>query len=186
MEPRIQTRSAGVIRFDAPAESVFTLDDIAHGLSNTCRYSGQCEFFYSVAQHAVLVSYIVGGLDSFIGLHHDDTEAFMCDIPTPLKRLLPDYEAIEWKMHCAIFDRLGLQYDLPDDVKAADHYALALEKPILIGTSSITWKIPTLTDHSWDDLRAYIKPMTPAEAKQLWLDRHAELVSTLNIKTKLL
>lgn len=184
MEPKIQTRSGGVIHFDVPDNSVYTLDDIAHGLSNACRYGGQCEFFYSVAQHAVMFSYMVSERDALAALHHDDTEAFMCDLPTPLKMLVNEYMVIEMALHDSIFDRLGLPRELSADVKYADACALALEKPILIGASSIEWKLPSVESPSWDDFRAYIKPMTPDEAKRLWLARHQELCDNLGFKTK--
>ena len=49
MKPVIQTYSGGTINFADPDESVFTVEDIAHGLSNTSRYSGQCKHHYSVS-----------------------------------------------------------------------------------------------------------------------------------------
>ena len=190
MKPLIQTASGNIVNFADPTLSTFTLNDIAHGLSNTCRYAGQCKFFYSVAQHAVLVSYLAegggGAVAGFAGLHHDDTEAFMCDIPTPLKMLIPEYKAIEERVHNVIFDRLGLQRTLPPEVVEADGLALALEKPTLIGVDVIGWNLRDLTHPSWDEFRAYIKPMTNESAKQLWLDRHAQLLQNCRIKSTLL
>lgn len=175
MKPEIQTYTGRVVDFQDPWKSNFTLEDIAHGLSMTCRYAGQCDFFYSVAQHAVLVSYLTDDKNALAGLHHDDTEAFMGDVTSPLKTLLQDYRVIEGLLHDAIFDRLRLPRKLTDEVKDADLIALALEKPILIGASAITWNLPEVEHPSWDDFRAYIKPMSQKEAKKLWLDRHEYL-----------
>lgn len=184
MEPKIQTYSGGIVDFECPDRSTFTLEDIAHGLSQACRYGNQSKFFYSVAQHAVTVSYMCTGKDALAALHHDDTEAFMCDIPTPLKLLLNDYMVIEMALHDSIFDRLGLPRELSADVKLADAYALALEKPIMIGDSAIDWKLLDVSHHSWDDFRAYMKPMSHEDSKRLWLARHRELCDNLRIKTK--
>ncbi|MCW1410872.1 MULTISPECIES: hypothetical protein [Rhizobium] len=38
-----------------PWGSAFTIFDIAQGLSNICRYAGQCKKFYSVAEHSIHV-----------------------------------------------------------------------------------------------------------------------------------
>ena len=72
------------------------IEDIAHSLSLICRYNGHCREFFSVAQHCVMVadcthSFGVGK----VALLHDSGEAYLSDVPSPLKRLLTNYEEIE-------------------------------------------------------------------------------------------
>jgi hypothetical protein len=61
--PTIMLRSGKWFDFCAPASSEFTIEDIAHGLANICRYSGQCSSFYSVAEHSILVSETAKGFE---------------------------------------------------------------------------------------------------------------------------
>ena len=63
---------------------------------------------------------------AFLGLMHDATEAYMKDIPSPLKAILPDYKALEEKAERAVFARFGLLelYENPniwETVKRADY-----------------------------------------------------------------
>src|SRR5262245_14828098 len=74
--PTIMLYSGAWFDFLAPSESAFTIEDIAHGLSNICRYSGQCKRFYSVAEHSLLVSEVAEGFE-FAALLHDAAEAFI-------------------------------------------------------------------------------------------------------------
>jgi hypothetical protein len=66
----------------------------------------------------------------FYGLHHDDHEAFLCDIPTPLKNLLGEsYDVIREGLDDSIARVLGVA---PlgfhhERVKWADAVALRLE-----------------------------------------------------------
>lgn len=91
-----------------PQPDMIDLIDIAHGLANECRFSGQCRFYYSVAQHSVLVSQNVPPEFAFEALMHDASEAYLKDIPRPLKQLLPDYRAIEQRVEAVIRYRFGL------------------------------------------------------------------------------
>lgn len=74
------------------AENVITTD-LAHALSLVCRFNGHCAWHYSVAQHSLLVAYIIekeGGTpeEQLAGLLHDGTEAYISDLTRPLKLLL--------------------------------------------------------------------------------------------------
>ncbi|MFM2054827.1 MAG: putative protein yfdR, partial [Pseudomonadota bacterium] len=74
-----------------PDPADFDLGDIAISLSNLCRFAGHTRIFHSVASHALLVSQLVAPLHpglALAALHHDDAEAFISDIPRPVKRHL--------------------------------------------------------------------------------------------------
>jgi hypothetical protein len=71
-------------------ETPLDIDDIATPLSKDCRYGGACRGFYSVAEHAVLVSSKLRQIGAplqmqMAGLHHDDAEFALRDIPRPVK-----------------------------------------------------------------------------------------------------
>src|SRR5689334_25068051 len=87
--PSIMLQSGAWFDFAAPHDSPFTIEDIAHGLANICRYSGQCRRFYSVAEHALLVAETAAGFE-LEALMHDAAEAFLGDITRPLKQMLPE------------------------------------------------------------------------------------------------
>lgn len=88
-----------------PEGSEFTLQDIAHGLARVCRFAGQTNRFYSVAEHCVHVARLVPVEHARAALLHDASEAFIGDVTRPLKALLPDYRKIEKAIEDAISDR---------------------------------------------------------------------------------
>jgi hypothetical protein len=112
-----------------PDPAVMDLDVIAQSLSKLCRYTGQCLRFYSVAEHSVRASYIDETLETLL---HDAAEAFIGDVATPLKRLLPDYAIIEEKIEAAIAERYGLKWPWNIDVHNADAVMLVTEQRDLL------------------------------------------------------
>ena len=117
-----------------PTPDSIDIEDIAHALANTCRFSGHCSRFYSVAEHCVNVSLVVPDNLALIGLLHDSAEAYLTDIPRPIKPLLTGYKSAEDKLVQVIFDGLktGLKLPIPKEIKEADNLLLALEQFELI------------------------------------------------------
>jgi hypothetical protein len=111
------------------------IEEIAHGLAFECRYGNQCPEFWSVAQHSLLVVDILrehyGISDPMIllqGLLHDASEAFLGDMTTPLKNLLPDYKALEERTQNHLLGNLHVDANLHPSVRLADLLALGIEK----------------------------------------------------------
>lgn len=121
-----------------PWNSDFSINDIAQGLANICRYSGQCSGFYSVAEHSIHVSDTVEEF-KLEALLHDATEAFLGDITRPLKLLLPRYKEIEATVEDAIFSRFGLNPASKSVVKLADLLVLAAEQNQVMPAGTDYW-----------------------------------------------
>lgn len=126
--PTILTASGHYFDFRAPEASRFGILDIAHALSNLCRFTGHTARFYSVAEHCVHASRIVPPADAFAALMHDAAEAFLGDVSRPLKSLLPDYMALERHVEAVVLARFGLPPTLPHSVKLADRAMLLAEQ----------------------------------------------------------
>lgn len=178
----IQTQSGRIVDLLNFNPSDVDIDDIAHALAHQCRFGGHVREFVSVAQHSVLVSMLVPPQFQLHGLLHDGHEAYMTDIPTPLKRLLPEYYVIAEGVQKAINNRFALSEQEPLEVKEADRKALVIEAMNFMPSSdywieqakSIGNKIPIL------------KAMPPDEAKLLFVNRFYEIENPVNpVKTEL-
>lgn len=149
--------------------------DVAHALSNLCRYTGHCRRFYSVAEHSVLVSRLVPAEHARVALLHDATEAYIADLSSPVKRGIADYghlEEMNWVR--AIAPHFDLPAAMPQCVKDADITALYFEKDNLFGQPPVS--------HAWgpqpvtlDTSGLKVDCQPPAVAFAKFMARYAEL-----------
>lgn len=101
----IQTYSGRAFYPLAPYPQDVCIEDIAHALSQLCRFGGHCRRFYSVAEHSVLLSRVVVPEFQLWALLHDASEAYLVDVPRPIKKQLPAYVEAERRVMAAICAR---------------------------------------------------------------------------------
>lgn len=168
----IQTHTGNKFYPQYPDKSLILIEDIAHALSNQCRFTGHTQTHYSVAQHCILVSYFCDEENALYGLLHDASEAYLTDIAAPVKRLpeLAGYKELEKKVQSAIMKRFGLPAEEPKDVKRADILVLGLESESFMFPRHPDWVPPGPVVPS-----IKILPMTPSMAKEVFLTRYDQL-----------
>lgn len=151
------------------------IEDIAHALSLICRFNGHSLEFYSVAQHCILVSQYCSEKNKLAGLLHDASEAYICDIPRPLKHTddFARYRRIESLLQSSIYYKYQLTNLDIKEVKDVDLKMLATEKRDLMAPSQKDW--------SWlpEPYPEKITPLSPKEAEELFLKTFFKL--TLNL-----
>lgn len=186
----VLTRNGQKIHYENPDYGQITILDISHHLGNLCRFTGATRFFYSVAQHSMLVTYIIrnmldNGLSEeergtaayfdqlLAGMLHDAAEAYINDVASPLKRIIKGrYGWVENGLTQVIFERYGVDREYMNGiVKSADNLALYHERRHLL---------PPHADWVIDD-----DDMIEAEAPE-YLPPHVAGALYLKLFTKLL
>lgn len=177
----IETYSGTAYEFMNPDPNIITIEDVAHALSNTCRFSGHVQKYYSVAEHSILVSRILEkqGHNPYLqlcGLLHDAEEAYTQDIPKPLKLILEgQYAMLSGKSAAACAKAFGVSVAKfhCEPVKAADNIALKVEGHILMRSGAERWMEPPLADVGDlpDGALNWPIGMDPIAAKQQFLRR---------------
>lgn len=114
--------------------------DIARSLSMQCRWLGHVKFFFSIAEHSLLVASLVPEPLRLPALLHDAAEYIMADIPGPLKSSLPDYAKLYDGVEGAIQTRFNIltPFSHPAIVEA-DAIALATERAQLLEPDVWEW-----------------------------------------------
>ena len=156
--------------FDPRPEDL-DIEEIAHALSLVCRFGGQVNDFYSVAQHSVLVSQVCDPEDALAGLLHDAAEAYIGDMIRPLKwsGWFPNYDRVEKMIMAAVAERFGIPEQMPASVKRADDILVVTERRDLRVQSGLEWNVDARP------LPYRIEPLFWRHAKIQFLDRFHEL-----------
>jgi hypothetical protein len=155
--------SGTIVDLSGPSFDCVSLQDIAHGLAHLCRFTGHTRRFYSVAEHSVHVSYLVPEPLAVDALLHDAHEALIGDVSSPLKPLLPDYQALESRVQEGIRRRFKVSIQTPQEVVRADKTMLDIELTEAVGT-----------DSPFQPCRM-VQFLSPERAKTLFLKRAHEL-----------
>lgn len=159
-----------------PVANSLDIFDIAHSLSQMCRYAGHTLQFYSVAQHSVLVARTLqaGHHDADVvkwGLLHDASEAYLLDMPSPLKKMPgfgDGYRAAERKLMRVIIRKFGLTpIDEPEIVQFVDRKVLVTEQRDLMNGAVATFDM--------EPLATPIDPWVPIEAEAEFLELFGDL-----------
>lgn len=148
----ITTYTGKTVDFVNPTPEMIDIEDIAHALSHEARWANMAKRRYTVAEHSVQVSYLSEHPKA--ALLHDATEAYMRDIPGPLKKLLPSYKGYEQKLRKVIFNKYGL-VGIPLDVHYWDKILgqQEYENLVEIPESQITWRVLS----QYDAKKAFLK-----------------------------
>lgn len=119
----IKTHSERHFDYINPTSESIYIGDIAWSLARQGRFLGHTNTYpvLSVAEHSVNVAKKMEKvftaanatpekifIAALTGLLHDASEAYMADIPSPLKRLLPDYCALEKKVQDKIYEKFEI------------------------------------------------------------------------------
>jgi hypothetical protein len=191
----VETFSGRFVDTSNPRADTIALEDIAHSLAATCRYGGHCKDFYSVAEHAVFCSVRLervgyGRKLQLAALHHDDAEAYLGDIPRPMKPLLGSiYGELSDQMDEAVCEALELPFTASafhdHVVKLVDTWALLVEARFLLPSQGKGWYLGEQGAHAWgleEQPSRIVVPdywlggLTPRKAEKLYLNRHKELM----------
>src|SRR4030065_538914 len=124
-----------------PQPEDISIIDIAHALSMMCRFNGHSKYFYSVAEHSILVSDFSSPENQLWGLLHDASEAYLADIPSPIKPLLVNYKDLEKKVMAVICDKFNLPLNQPDEVSVVDVMILRVEAHELMSSKGSLWEV---------------------------------------------
>lgn len=170
MTARIQTYSGLLVDPLHLSIQDIRLEDIAHALSNLCRFTGHVKRFYSVAEHSVRCSWYAHSWAARDALMHDASEAYLQDLPSPIKRVngMEKYRAAEGVAQKVISRALGAGA-VTTAVKAADLSLLHFEAFHLMDASWADEGIVMLVESRFPDWSGDLG-WSPERAKQTFID----------------
>lgn len=156
----IRTNSGLFMNVFEPTVDMLCIEDIAHALSQQPRFAGHLDRPYSVAQHSVMCSQLVKKRKNKLpALLHDGSEAYLLDIPTPIKARMFEYKEIEHHLMSVIAEKFKFDYPYDAEIKEVDTKMLHLEWENLVIKKNLDFVC-----------------LSPAKAKALFLKTYYQLI----------
>lgn len=172
----IQTYSGRAFWPLDPRPEDIDLVDIAHHLSNKCRYQGATKTFYSVIEHSCHIAAYFGAQLHWrpsvrrrrarLALFHESGETYLPDVPRPIKQEMPFFCEAEDRIQAMAMAKFGIAADEEDwaAMHVADWRVCLDERAALLGPSPQPWgELENL-----EPLGVTILALPPGEAEQLF------------------
>jgi len=147
-----------------PDPDMINLVDIAHALSNICRWNGHTMKFHSVAEHSIFVQNIVQSReDKLAAMLHDASEAYIADITRPVKHRLANYSDVEHNLMMVISKKFGFQFPLSVAVREADDFALKWEYVNIVMAERVQTMTPIVAKRAFLTIMDMLTNVKPEE-----------------------
>ena len=182
----IRTYSGGKFWPLEPEVGDVKIEDIAHALSQQCRWTGHTNKFYSVAQHCCLVSDQLPYEHQLAGLLHDASEAYLSDISRPVKHspgFGEVYKVAEARLESVIASAFNVDYPWAPPIKDADNLLLHSEGRDLLNFTFGKTEEEASKAGEKKYLPVTIEPWSPEKAEQEYLDRFRVLTLPMSFTT---
>ena len=176
----IQTYTGKKIDPFYPDPKQIEILDIAHALSQTCRFSGHTDLFYSVAEHCFNLSYLVKSEFAIYGLLHDAAEAYLNDVVRPVKPfarfhydgLILTYKEVEDALLNTIITKFIGECNFNEQIYEYDDRLTFTEGTILMPDTTC-WELQK------NPFKIYLNCWSPLVAERHYLQRFAELIPNM-------
>lgn len=156
----------------APDPTQIEPADIAHGLAYQCCFNGQTRYFYSIAQHSMLVAQLVAPQYRLAALLHDGAAAYLGELPLSLRQLVLEFQFVEKRLMAALGARFAIADFAAPAIRRAHQVALATEQRDLLAHTGGAF---AGAEHSAPVPRR-IEALPPEEAKYQFTELLAELL----------
>jgi uncharacterized protein len=180
----LETVSGRKVDVSNPNPSDIVIEDIAWALSRMPRFSGHSIPYmpYSVAQHCIQVAEELkphGARIQLLGLLHDAAEAYINDLPSPVKHI-PEIHAVIKKLEdslmAAIYTSLEINAPTVEEeeiVKVADKTQQAVEAYNFMYSRGKDWNLPEV---SFTKLQEFREPMSSIDSYHEFLSHFEDLI----------
>lgn len=150
-----RTFSGHLIQVQDPKPEHIDIIDIARALSMEVRYAGHIRRRYCVAEHSCHIHDLVPDHLKLQALMHDATEAYLKDLPKPIKVLCPHYEALEDALWLHIAKRFGIEPVMDPLIKVFDKLIREPERIVMHGGErEVDPRVAGVEIVGWDQRRA--------------------------------